>query len=378
VVAFSSVALRVPIRGWSTWMIGVDVTAQRRAEVERAQATAALEVWSQRLVTLNQMDDLLLACSSLEEAYETAQPFLARLLSASSGAYFRFDASRDLAEAVVSWGDLPAAQRTLVARDCWGVRLARPHGFGAEAGELRCAHVDAGFDGRSICVPALSAGELQGILHLRYDRGEESASDLEGLRQLTTSIAGHLAIRFSAIGLRDAYRRQSTRDPLTDLFNRRYMEETLIRELRRCERAKQPLAVLAIDLDHFKSINDTHGHEAGDAVLIEVARVLRRHSRLSDVACRAGGEEFVVLLPGMAREGAIVRAEDIRRAIAGLRSARREAAFERLSASIGIAVHPEHGDDAAEVLRTADQALYRAKHEGRDRVEVAVRNSEPT
>ncbi|HLF56978.1 MAG TPA: sensor domain-containing diguanylate cyclase, partial [Thermoanaerobaculia bacterium] len=345
---------------------------------ERTRATTALERWTQRLVTLNQMDDLLLACASLEEAYETATPYLSRLLGAAVGAFYRFDTTRNQAYAVLAWGDLPESARTLASRDCWGVRLGRPHGFEADASEMRCGHVGKEFEGQAVCVPAFSGSELQGILHLRFTNEALTAADSDALRQLSVSIAGHLAIRFSAIGLRDAYRRQSTRDPLTDLFNRRYMEETLAREMRRCLRAKESLAVLALDLDHFKSINDELGHDAGDAVLVAVASLLAQHSRVSDVACRAGGEEFIVVLPGMPAEGAAARAEAIRRAVSDLRERRAEPAFAHLTVSVGVAVYPEHGGEPAELLRAADQALYRAKRGGRNRVEISPPGSPAT
>jgi diguanylate cyclase (GGDEF)-like protein/PAS domain S-box-containing protein len=350
----------------------VDLTelheTQRRLELSEER----FRNWTQRLVTLNRMDDQLLACASLEEACETAAPFLERLLGAEVGAFYRFDATRDQATAVLSWGPLAESSRTFAGRECWAVRLAQPHGFEPGPEEPRCGHVESGLAGGAVCVPAFAASELQGILHLRFAGPLAAVEDPLALRQLAVSIASHLAIRFSAIGLRDAYRRQSTRDPLTDLFNRRYMEETLTRELRRCLRARESLAVLALDLDHFKSINDDFGHEAGDAVLLAVAAVLTQHSRVSDVACRAGGEEFIVLLPGMSSEAATTRAEAIRCAISRLRERRPEPAFARLTVSAGVALHPEHGVEPSELLRAADEALYRAKRGGRDRVELAT------
>ena len=159
------------------------------------------------------------------------------------------------------------------------------------------------------------------------------------------------------------------RDPLTGLYNRRYFDGVIDRELARCMREGLPLAVMMIDIDHFKQINDTHGHPAGDEVLIRLADLLRARSRASDVACRFGGEEFLLVLPGMPLACALQRAGACREAFAQQVFGRGDTpVFATIS--IGVAMFPEHGRTPAELLRRADQALYRAKSGGRDRVAV--------
>lgn len=167
---------------------------------------------------------------------------------------------------------------------------------------------------------------------------------------------------------REALREQAIRDALTGLFNRRYLEEALARELRRAEHGNLPLSLLMIDLDHFKDFNDRHGHAAGDAVLKELGVLLHQQTRREDVACRLGGEEFVLILPGASSAVAARRSEQIRQAI---RQATVESEGKRLESatvSVGVACFPEHGTTAETLLASADQALYRAKREGRDRV----------
>jgi diguanylate cyclase (GGDEF)-like protein len=163
----------------------------------------------------------------------------------------------------------------------------------------------------------------------------------------------------------------SVRDPLTGLFNRRYLEETLERELNRAARKQLPLGIIMVDIDHFKQFNDAHGHSAGDALLQQVGRMLREHIRGADIACRYGGEEFTLILPDASRDVIRQRAEHMREDARQLHVRREGQALEAVTLSLGIAVFPEHGSTGAAVLGAADAALYRAKHEGRDRVVVA-------
>jgi diguanylate cyclase (GGDEF)-like protein len=160
-------------------------------------------------------------------------------------------------------------------------------------------------------------------------------------------------------------REQTIRDPLTSLYNRRFLYDYLQRELIRAGRERAPLAVMMIDLDHFKQLNDRAGHQAGDQVLAEMGALLERHIRGSDIACRYGGEEFALVLPGATLDGARRRGEEIRSAIRGER-----ARLRGITASLGIALYPEHAGDAEVLLRAADEALYDAKAAGRNRVRV--------
>jgi len=166
-------------------------------------------------------------------------------------------------------------------------------------------------------------------------------------------------------------REQSVRDALTGLFNRRYLEETLARELGRAERAHGSLGLLLLDIDHFKRINDTYGHAAGDQVLRELGSLLKTSVRGSDIACRYGGEEFVLLLPEATRETTRQRAETIRAATSRMAVSDQGRTLAPITLSVGAAAYPADGADADALLQRADDALYRAKREGRDRVALA-------
>jgi diguanylate cyclase (GGDEF)-like protein len=164
---------------------------------------------------------------------------------------------------------------------------------------------------------------------------------------------------------------QAISDPLTGLYNRRYLSEFLPRELARSGRNTTPVAVILIDLDHFKRVNDSFGHEAGDIVLTTVGNLLKSNVRGSDIACRYGGEEFALILPETGADSAARRADDIRLAIAALHLSHAGKSLGKITASFGLALFPDHAQDTDELLRAADVALYAAKGAGRNRVIVA-------
>lgn len=184
------------------------------------------------------------------------------------------------------------------------------------------------------------------------------------LRQANDTLQQQLA---ENLALQRSLHEQANRDALTGLFNRRYLIDTFERELAHCSRAGQPLCLMLIDVDHFKQVNDGHGHQVGDLVLQELGQLLAREARQQDVACRFGGEEFVMLLPGLPESAAHERAEQWRRGFSELGQVRGDLPGT-LSLSIGVALFPTHGATPETLLRVADQALYKAKTGGRNRV----------
>jgi diguanylate cyclase (GGDEF)-like protein len=169
---------------------------------------------------------------------------------------------------------------------------------------------------------------------------------------------------------RDELQNQAVTDPLTGLYNRRYLGEFMRRELARGGRRGAPFAVIMLDLDHFKRVNDTYGHDAGDRVLTAAAELLKTQIRASDIACRYGGEEFALVLPDAGLAAAQTRAENIRAALKELRPEHRGNVL-RVTASLGVAVFPEHGETMDELVAASDEALYAAKKAGRDRIATA-------
>ncbi len=211
-------------------------------------------------------------------------------------------------------------------------------------------------------------GEILGILHMQSRHKEDLD---EAKRQLAYTVVEQTTLALSNLKLREALREQSIRDPLTGLYNRRYMEEALKQQLSRVMRQLHPLGIIMIDIDHFKNFNDTYGHAAGDALLRELGQFLQSHIRGEDIACRYGGEEFTLMMPDISLEVAQKRAEHLRQEAKQLRVQDAGQFHEGITLSLGVAIYPQHGRTLDIVLRSADAALYRAKQEGRDRVVVA-------
>jgi diguanylate cyclase (GGDEF)-like protein len=204
---------------------------------------------------------------------------------------------------------------------------------------------------------------------------KQDVTDQRRIRNELESAHRELAVRLSEIEtLNTLLREQAVRDPLTGLHNRRYLEETMKRDIPRVRRSRESLVVATIDVDSFKAVNDLHGHAVGDRVLLQLADVLLGHVRTSDLVCRTGGEEFVVVLPNAGIAGALKRAEDWRSAFAACTVEGRDGAFVRTTISIGLARFRDPGESFAACLKRADEALYAAKRAGRNRVASAEKD----
>ncbi len=356
--------------------LGSEIVERQQAEEKLKEANAKLqgsvaelERHNQEAKWLTEMSDLLQACTSMEEAHRTICHIGPKLFPDSEGALYIYSPSRDELEQVLTWGE--SAQEQAIARafeadTCWALRRGRPHVVGSLCKGFPC-HADS--PARSgLCVPLIALGESLGVLYLR---GKESALSSVFNQQLASTAAEQIAMALGNLHLRETLRSQSILDPLTGVYNRRFMEETLEREIHRSERNQRELSVLMFDLDRFKQFNDTFGHEAGDALLRELGMTLKAGIRGSDVACRFGGEEFVLILPETTLENARVRAEELREKIRQLTVMHRGQALGIVTMSVGVAAYPQHADTSEGLLRAADSALYRAKSEGRDRVIVA-------
>jgi diguanylate cyclase (GGDEF)-like protein len=235
---------------------------------------------------------------------------------------------------------------------------------------LNCSHFTGSPPEAYTCVPLAAQGEVIGILHVQfgpYRGGAAACSDAE--MNVIKATAQHLALALANLGLREKLFERATRDNLTGLYNRHYMREWFEQELLRAGRHRRSIGMIMVDVDHFKRVNDTFGHDAGDLLLCELAAVIRRIARSSDVACRHGGEEFLLLMPDATLAGTRYKAEKLRRAVAEMAVEYGEHPL-RVTVSAGVAVYPDHGADVNALLRAADEALYAAKGAGRDCVMV--------
>jgi diguanylate cyclase (GGDEF)-like protein/PAS domain S-box-containing protein len=343
-------------------------SARRELDQQNERTLREVTERSQRATMLAKMGELLQSCVTREEVFAAALGFAPRIFSLGRGAVALLNPARDLAEVIGWWAEcqLPVAAFEPIA--CWALRTGHPHLVIAGDTTAPCRHAE-GVKNTYLCVPILAQGEALGVVH--FQATDESPALADSELSFKTTFAEQVGLSIANIRLREALRAQSVKDPLTGLYNRRYLQEMLEREIRRAARAEQPLGILMLDLDHFKKFNDTYGHEAGDTILREVGAFLIKSIRAEDTVCRFGGEEFVIVLPTASAEASHSRAERIRAKLRELTVLHQGLSMGKITVSIGVAALPANGTSAAELLAAADAALYRAKRAGRDQAVVA-------
>ncbi|MCC5074518.1 sensor domain-containing diguanylate cyclase [Xanthomonas campestris] len=335
-----------------------------------AESFSTLERTSAGLEALARYSGLLQNCRNAEEALEITARTIAPLVPGVSGAVYLLRASRDRAEQVAAWGTLADGERGSIApEECWALRRDRTHLVEDASVGMVCQHAGVNLPphASTVCIPLSAQGTQLGMLALRGDNAQELAS-----LTVAEAAAEQLSLALHNLRLRETLRQQSIRDPLTGLFNRRYLEEALNHELSRCTRRVQPLSVLMLDVDHFKQFNDLHGHSGGDRVLAAIGELLLAQTRGEDICCRYGGEELTIILPEVDLATASAMAEKLRAGIDGLQVMADGVSLPKITASFGVATFPGHAGNAAQLLRKADEALYRAKQAGRNQVVSAV------
>lgn len=317
------------------------------------------------------MTDMLQAAETYDDASAVLMATAQRLLPDFGTALYVFNNSRDRLDLARAW-DLPesyVAPDALSPSNCWALKRGKPHINDPGANTLLCAHHCG--DTPTVEIPMMASGQLHGLLILTHAPGETAFTELKDIRRLGRALADSMSLALSNIGLRDKLRTQSLRDPLTGLYNRRYMEDALERFVSLGSRGGKSTAVIMLDLDDFKRLNDEHGHARGDAVLRDVAGQLVSHLRPTDVVCRHGGEELLAILPDCDLTQAALKAEQLRKRIEGLSEVHKFT----VSASFGVAAVPEAAISAADLLPIADAALYQAKLAGKNCVAMADRRA---
>ena len=338
-----------------------DTNAGLRASV------AAMERRNRESALLAELAELLAASGDFDEAKIVLDRLLPRLFPGDAGAVYVLRESRNVAEAMTLWNRMPLDEASFEPKTCWAIRRGRVHAVEDLIDHVPCGHVTP-IDGTSyVCVPMTAQGETIGVLHLRTRRTPDgSAPEREDLH-LPQSVAEQVGLALANFRLREKLLAQSLQDPLTGLYNRRFMTEFLERELHRSIRNERPLSLLMVDVDRLKHYNDTRGHQMGDRLIRETGRVLLDGIRASDLACRYGGDEFLLVLPETTLPEAVALGERLCEAFNTL-DLGSDAGAEGPGLSIGVATAPEHGTDPAALIRAADEALYVAKSEGRGRV----------
>lgn len=339
----------------------------QRATSQMAANLEALRRHQRDMASIAKLSDFLQACQSRDEAYPVIASAAHRLFPRDSGALALLNGESQELETVARWGDSHILSDGFPVEDCWALRTGQTYETGGSEDGAQCRHFKEPPTGAYICLPLNVLGETTGLLHLAAPTGEAIDEDTH---RLMMAFGDVIKLSLSNLKLRESLSEQALRDALTGVFNRRYLNETLPREIRRARRDGTSLAVALLDLDHFKTFNDSYGHGAGDLVLKEVGAFLNRSLRAGDIACRYGGEEFLLVMAECDANEAHARLAQICTDIKLKTFAFRRQLLPNVTMSVGIA---EMGDGltAAEPLITAaDQALYKAKAEGRDRIEI--------
>nr|WP_177200173.1 diguanylate cyclase [Sphingomonas rubra] len=347
------------------------VTDQASSERELQTVNAELHRNSETLRERGDVIELLggmahrmQAARTDDELAQIIKVFVPRVLPDVPGALYAHNNSRNCLVPVASWGGTDVLLDGFSPERCWALRRGQSHCVTEPGRDIVCGHASEGEVYH--CEPLLAGGEVIGVLYLQGLIGSENRFRMNVLTEnIASALVNHR--------LQRSLREQTIRDPLTGLFNRRYMEETLKLEIARASRSGTPLSLVMCDVDHFKRFNDEFGHDAGDAVLQGVAAEMRSRFRDGDVVCRFGGEEFTIIAPGTTADALAGRVEAVRRAIAELTVRHGGRSLGSTSMSFGIATWTDAmARDGSTLVQAADVALYQSKREGRNRATISL------
>lgn len=307
---------------------------------------------------LGEMSELLQVSTTVNEACDVLSAFGMALFHDFTGAVLITKSAPGIVESIAAWGEAPVTD--FATTDCWALRRGQPHIGSASA--IRCLH--AATTGVTLCVPMLALGDGLGVVTI------SSSQPVIGgdAQRFAKSFADQIALAVANLRMQETLRTRAVRDALTGLYNRRYLDEALGREIVRAMRRQRQVGVLLVDVDHFKRFNDTHGHGGGDALLQQFARLMQAHATEEDLVCRYGGEEFLVILPDVDVDALRTRAESLLEAARLLRVHLDGEELGGITISVGIALSNERLSAPASLINAADRALYNAKSSGRDRV----------
>lgn len=322
----------------------------------------------------SQMGESLEQCRSEQEVSNICKKHLINIFPEFSGGIFLLSDLDTRLKAVEVWGDFYSKDNVFdfPIEECLAVKTKA---FSISHNEERCMHCPESSI-FYVCVPLQTPIEFYGTVHFRLRPGLilQSEEFLASQKALFTRIATNISFALSTIKYQNRLQLEATQDTLTGLFNRRYLDNYCNMEFPRFKRTFTPVAVIMLDIDHFKIFNDQYGHDTGDMVLSEVAAFLKKSIRGSDFACRFGGEEFMLIMPNSNLDVARERAESIREGVKHIQILKDGKPISKITISAGISMFPDQGETQATVIKAADEALYQAKETGRDRVCIATSN----
>jgi len=348
-----------------------DITKRKlaQAQLERANAELyrhieELDKFNLEMKLLNEMSAELQTCNQMEDAYPIMERFLKTLLPGLEGGVYIYDQEQNVMELLSCWGDFQPGTKTFRKEECWGLCKGEVHRVGLhDEAMMTCIHVEKNRDLTYVCDPLIVEGFTFGVLHYYYQNKDLS----DNQRQLGRIVIDAIKLALTNLKLKENLRHESIRDPLTSLFNRRYLLETMKLEMYKASRNGTFLSIIMVDIDNYKEINDQYGHTRGDQVLIQVSQLFLKNIRRGDIACRYGGDEFMLVLPGAPPKVALARAESIRGETINLNFTVGAERVHHVTMSMGVAAFPHNADTVESLIQAADNALYRAKEAGRNR-----------
>ncbi len=341
VAACVVLAVMITITGLMAYLSRKQMSAfERRAREEREMMDRQVKL-AREVRLLGELNEWLQSSRSLNELFDMVARFMKHILPESEGSLYVYSNSRDVLDGAVSWNG--GNHRDHIHPEaCWGLRRGRVYHFGQSEVDFACEHSEPN-DGRPyFCLPVLALGETIGLLHLRK-HADVSLQEFEESRRLAQMCGEQISMALANVRMRDELEDRSIRDPLTGLFNRRHMLDSMRRLIVRADTTGARLHAVYVDIDHFKKFNDNHGHDAGDMVLRAVGDLLVKSCDGDEIACRMGGEEFMLLLPDLATDALKARIETLRQEVAGITVRYGEKALPKITISAGIASYPDHG-----------------------------------
>lgn len=354
-----------------------DITKRKIAEQhiaklheELSETVSVLRRNEQNIRIITKLGDILQACHTVAEACPVIATTANNLFQQSKGALaLVMGASHEL-ETVAQWGSDQSVPQSFAFDDCWALRTGQEYQVRGPGMDMPCRHFRTPPQGLYLCLPLTVYGETTGLLHVNFFSEKVIGEDMH---QLIFAFGDVVKLSLANLKLRETLSEQAVHDQLTTLFNRHYLAETLPSEIKRAERTNSPLCIAMLDIDHFKRLNDAHGHDAGDAVLKKVGAMLKNSFRGSDVVYRYGGEEFLLVLPECDLPNAESRVERIRSELKDTEFRYEGERLPQVTMSAGLAQFGEELTSVNTLIAAADEALYAAKQNGRDRIEIFSR-----
>lgn len=357
----------------------MDITERKQAQEEMRLANDKLVVMVKKFEKQNELNtiltdmrDLLQACSTIKETVPIIVGAMKKLFPHAEGALYLTSPSRTDLESVARWGGFPedVDENVFTPSTCWGLRRGKVHIIEENETGPICGHMHK-VQVPYACLPLIAKGDVLGLLHLRAISAltdPDKQQLINDMKDIGIRLSEYLSLAIANIKLGEILSMQSIQDPLSGLYNRRFMEETVQREILRATRRRSQIGIIMADIDNFKLFNDTYGHTAGDMCISHLGKFFKQRIRGSDIACRYGGEEFILILPESLPRDTLKRAEILRQEVKKLEFIFQGQFIGSITISLGVASYPANGTTLDELLRSVDKALYQAKQGGRDRV----------